>query len=78
MDPSDFVGVLLLVAGVVGVAIQAFAVWATGRRSTDEVHRDTQRKALRWAMWMDVGLLVAGLFVLFVPPIRDLVNQLFG
>ena len=78
MDPSDFVGIILIVAGVVGVAIQAYAMRAVARGNADEVHQETQRTALRWAMWTDAGLLIAGLCVLLVPPVRDLVNQLFG
>jgi len=78
MDPSDFVGIILIVVGVVGIGIQAYAMRAVTRGSADEAHRETQRMALRWAMWTDVGLLIAGLCILFVPPVRDLINELFG
>lgn len=83
MDPSDFVGVILIVAGVVGVGVQAYAMRAVNRGArpfaqSDEAHRETQKMALRWAMWTDIGLLIAGLCVLYVPPVRDLVNELFG
>ena len=78
MNPSEFVGVILVVAGLVGIGIQAYALRAVNRRDIDEAHRETQRMALRWAMWTDVGLLIAGLCVLLVPPVRDLVNELFG